>query len=64
MEVDLEDQKRRRVQLSKEEKRVMAEASTVAAFADNEQRRKERDEKTARLRALRLAKEDQGQGLH
>lgn len=53
----MEGQKQRRLQLSKEQKRIQAEAATQAAFADTERRRKLRDEKTARLRALRLAKE-------
>lgn len=53
----MEEQKQRRLQLSKEQKRVLADAATQAAYADTEQRRKEREEKTARLRALRLAKE-------
>ena len=53
----VEEQKKRRLQLSKEQKRVLADAATEAAFADTEQRRKAREEKTARLRALRLANE-------
>jgi hypothetical protein len=57
MEDHVEEQKQRRLQLSKEQKRVLADAATQAAFADTEQRRKEREEKTARLRALRVAKE-------
>jgi peptide methionine sulfoxide reductase MsrB len=57
----VEEQKRKRAQLSKEQKRVLADVATEAAFADTEQRRKEREEKTARLRALRLAQETQAQ---
>jgi hypothetical protein len=53
----VEDEKRRRIQLSKEQKRVLAEQSTVTAFADEERRRREMAEKSERLRALRLAKE-------
>ena len=60
MEDGVEEQKQRRVQLSKEQKRILADAATQAAFADTEQRRKDRNEKTARLRALRLAKESEG----
>lgn len=55
----MEEQKQRRLQLSKEQKRVLADAATVAAFADTEQRRKQREEKTSRLRALRMAKESE-----
>ena len=51
----MEEPKKRRLQLSKEQKRIQAEAATQAAFADTEKRRKEREAKTARLRALRLA---------
>ncbi|WFR99026.1 hypothetical protein [Rhizobium tumorigenes] len=53
----MEEPKKRRLQLSKEQKRVLADAATEAAFADTEQRRKAREEKTARLRAMRLASE-------
>ena len=51
----MEDEKRRRIQLSKEQKRVLAEQSSVTAFADEERRRREMAEKTEKLRALRLA---------
>jgi hypothetical protein len=53
----VEDEKRRRIQLSKEQKRVLAEQSTVTAFADEERRRREMAEKSEKLRALRLAKQ-------
>jgi hypothetical protein len=48
---------RKRMQLSKEQKRAQAEQATQVAFADNQRRHKEREEKTARLRASRLAHE-------
>lgn len=49
------EQKRRRIQLTKEQKRVSAEQSTIFAFADNDAKKKARDTKTARLKLLRLA---------
>lgn len=58
----MEDEKRRRIQLSKEQKRVLAEKSTVTAFADEDRRRREMAEKTEKLRALRLAKESKSKG--
>jgi hypothetical protein len=51
----MDEPKRKRVQLSKAEKRVLAEESTRFAFADTENKRIARNAKTARLKALRLA---------
>jgi hypothetical protein len=56
-EDEVENEKRRRIQLSKEQKRVLAEQSSVTAFADEDRRRREMAEKSEKLRALRLAKE-------
>jgi hypothetical protein len=51
----MEEQKRTRVQLTKEQKRLLAEQSKIFAFADAEAQKKTRDAKTERLRLLRLA---------
>lgn len=49
----MDEEKKKRVQLTKEEKRLLAEKITQVAFADEEARRAARQAKTARLRALR-----------
>jgi hypothetical protein len=49
----LEEQKKRRIQFTKEQKRVFAEQSKTVAFAEEDRRRSETQAKTARLRALR-----------
>jgi hypothetical protein len=51
----MEEPKRTRVQLTKAQKRALAEQTTQFAFADTQARKKARDEKTAKLRVLRLA---------
>ena len=47
------EEKKRRVQLTKEQKRMLAEKSTEIAFAEEERRRREAQAKSARLRSLR-----------
>lgn len=53
---------KRRVQLTKAQKRVQMEVATRAAFEDAERRRVHNAAKTERLRALRLAAVDHGNG--
>jgi hypothetical protein len=50
------EEKKRRVQLTKEQKRVLAAKSTEVAFAEEDRRRSEAAAKTARLRALRQSR--------
>jgi len=49
------EEKKRRVQLTREQKRLLAEQSKTVAFAEEDRRRQETAAKTARLRALRAA---------
>jgi hypothetical protein len=51
----MDNEPKRRRQLSKDAKRILAEQSTIVAFADQARRLKEAQDKTTRLRALRLA---------
>lgn len=55
MEAQLEDEsKRRRMSFTKEQKRQMAEQTTAAACAEAERQRLIRQEKSRRLKELRL----------
>lgn len=53
------EEKKRRFQFTKAEKRALAEETTVTAFRDELRRKADRDAKTEKLRAMRLAR-DQG----
>jgi hypothetical protein len=61
-ESQLEDQKKHRVQLTKDQKRILAERSKEIAFAEEDRRRNDAQAKTARLRALREAQSERGNG--
>lgn len=47
------EEKKRRVQLTNDQKRILAEKSTEIAFAEEDKRRREAWAKSARLRSLR-----------
>ena len=47
------EEKKRRIQLTKEQKRLLAEHSKAIAFAEEEKRRSAARTKSERLRALR-----------
>jgi hypothetical protein len=52
----MDNEKRKRVQLTKDQKRALADQSTQIAFENIEAQRIARELKTARLKALREAK--------
>jgi hypothetical protein len=54
----MEDEPKERVKFSKSEREQRAIEAKEAAALDSRLRREHRDQKTARLRALRLAKEE------
>jgi hypothetical protein len=51
------EEKKRRRQFTKTEKRILAEETTRVAFGDEAKRKTERDAKTEKLRAIRLARD-------
>jgi hypothetical protein len=58
----MDSEKRKRFQLTKDQKRALAEQSTQIAFADIEAQRIARELKTARLKALREANSTNSDG--
>lgn len=53
----MSEEKKTRVQFTKAEKRALAEETTKFAMSDQAKRKAERDEKTEKLRAMRLERE-------
>jgi len=53
----MSEEKQKRMQFTKAEKRALAEQTTQVALNDEQRRKAERDAKTERLRALRIARD-------